>query len=95
MLEVYHCLLGLKIYDLIPSISKVIEAEDQSENFIKAHDKFYSNDDLDSEFWILKGKKGSISVQFEKHEMYLHFHVFIETKNQKKEVESLINKPKF
>lgn len=92
MFLTYNCFIGYKIHELIPEISLIIEGENTAYNFIKAHDKFYSNPNNNSVFWELKGKSGSISVQFEKSEMYLHFHVFTKTKHQQEKVENLIDK---
>ncbi|WP_158512948.1 toxin-antitoxin system YwqK family antitoxin [Flavisolibacter tropicus] len=79
------CMTIASIIEIMPWVCELIEAPVMANELGAAHDRFYSqfNDDKeneaeeerDEEAWRLKGKKGSLSVLFERSEGYLFYHI--------------------
>lgn len=91
--SIYNSFPEDKIKALIPMIATIIEGEDQAEEFLMARHQFSKNtaDDYNEEYWKAEGRTGSMSVMFERQELFLHFHVFTESENQKQRVLDIIN----
>ena len=97
------CMTIDSIAEILPLAAELIETPTQSAELLAAHNAYYGYaDDNDShegtekseeaEYWTIKGRKGSFTVTFERHEGYLFYNLHTPDNDDYEKAHQLIDR---